>query len=126
MRCDILNEGARLAASYELLQRFRRLVTRRSVCDLIEWLADATGSGLRPFASLADGIIRTTPRSSTAWNCRGPQDQRKGTLTSKRCDDHVESPGIDPYTLTAGASDTRAARLARGAGCRRGDRLDPL
>ena len=56
MRCDILNEGERLAASYELLQRFRRLVTRRSVCDLIEWLADATGSGLRPFASLAHGI----------------------------------------------------------------------
>jgi transposase len=53
---DILNNDERLAAGYELLQRFRRLIARRSVRDLIEWLADAAASGLRPFASLAHGI----------------------------------------------------------------------
>jgi transposase len=39
-----------------LLQRFRRLIARRNVRDLAEWLADAAESGLRPFASLAHGI----------------------------------------------------------------------
>jgi hypothetical protein len=53
---DILNDDERLAAGYELLQRFRRLINRRSVRDLIQWLADAAESGLRPFASLAHGI----------------------------------------------------------------------
>ena len=53
---DILNDDERLAAGYELLQRFRRLIARRSVRDLIEWLADAAESGLRPFVSLAHGI----------------------------------------------------------------------
>jgi transposase len=58
--CDalraILNEDDRLAAGYELLGRFRRLIARRNVRDLVEWLADAAESGLRPFASLAHGI----------------------------------------------------------------------
>ena len=53
---EILNDDERLAAGYELLQRFRRLINRRSVRDLIQWLADAAESGLRPFASLAHGI----------------------------------------------------------------------
>ena len=53
---DILNDDERLAAGYELLQRFRRLIARRSVRDLIQWLVDAAESGLRPFASLAHGI----------------------------------------------------------------------
>jgi transposase len=53
---DILNEDERLAAGYELLQRFRRLINRRSVRDLIRWLVDAEESGLRPFVSLAHGI----------------------------------------------------------------------
>jgi transposase len=53
---EILNEDDRLAAGYELLQRFRRLIARRNVRDLVEWLADAAESGLRPFASLAHGI----------------------------------------------------------------------
>lgn len=53
---DILNDDERLAAGYELLQRFRRLINRHSVRDLIQWLADAAESGLRPFASLAHGI----------------------------------------------------------------------
>lgn len=53
---DVLNEDERLAAGYELLQRFRRLINRRSVRDLIQWLADAAECGLRPFASLAHGI----------------------------------------------------------------------
>src|SRR5689334_1954797 len=53
---DILNDDERLAAGYELLQGFRRLIERRSVRDLIQWLADAAESGLRPFASLAHGI----------------------------------------------------------------------
>jgi transposase len=44
---DILNDDERLAAGYELLQRFRRLIARRSVRDLIRWLADSAESGLR-------------------------------------------------------------------------------
>jgi len=53
---DILNDDERLATDYELLQRFRRLIARRSVRDLIQWLVDAAESGLRPFVSLAHGI----------------------------------------------------------------------
>jgi transposase len=53
---EILNDDERLATGYDLLQRFRRLINRRSVRDLVEWLADAAESGLRPFASLAHGI----------------------------------------------------------------------
>jgi transposase len=39
-----------------LLQRFRRLIPRRSVRDLDQWLEDAAASALRPFASLSHGI----------------------------------------------------------------------
>jgi transposase len=53
---EILNEDERLACGYRLLQRFRRVIARRSVRDLVMWLADALESGLRPFASLARGI----------------------------------------------------------------------
>jgi transposase len=53
---DVLNDDERLADGYELLQRFRRLIARRSVRDLITWLVDAEESGLRPFISLAHGI----------------------------------------------------------------------
>src|SRR5215218_4870919 len=53
---DILADDDRLTAGYDLLQRFRRLVVRRCVRDLDNWLEDAADSGLRPFASLAHGI----------------------------------------------------------------------
>ena len=53
---EILDDDERLATGYHLLQRFRRLIARRSVRDLDQWLADATASELRPFASLAHGI----------------------------------------------------------------------
>jgi transposase len=53
---EILDGDDRLATGYALLQRFRRLIARRSEGDLIQWLADAAESGLRPFASLAHGI----------------------------------------------------------------------
>jgi transposase len=53
------------ATSYELLQRFRRLIARRGMRDLIQWLVDAAESGLRPFVSLAVAFRRITPRSST-------------------------------------------------------------
>ena len=53
---EILNEDERLACGHGLLQRFRRLIARRSVRDLVDWLSDALVSGLRPFASLARGI----------------------------------------------------------------------
>jgi transposase len=39
-----------------LLQRFRRLIARRSVRELEEWLQDAAASALRPFVGLAHGI----------------------------------------------------------------------
>ena len=53
---EVLAEDERLAAGYDLLQRFRRLVVRRSVRDLNVWLEAAVQSDLRPFASLARGI----------------------------------------------------------------------
>jgi len=53
---DILEGDERLALGYDLLQRFRRLIARRSVGGLDEWLADAEASTLRPFVSLAHGI----------------------------------------------------------------------
>lgn len=53
---EVLGDDDRLNAGYQLLQRFRRLIARRSVHDLDRWLQDAASSGLRPFASLAHGI----------------------------------------------------------------------
>ena len=53
---QFLEDDDRLAAGYELLQRFRRLVARRSVRDLDQWLDDAAASELRPFISLSHGI----------------------------------------------------------------------
>ena len=53
---EILDGDERLAPGYELLQRFRRLIVRRSVRDLDQWLEDAATSELRPFASLSHGI----------------------------------------------------------------------
>src|SRR6266542_1727125 len=51
-----LEEDERLAAGYRLLQRFRRLITRRGIRDLDAWLVDAIASELAPFVSLAHGI----------------------------------------------------------------------
>jgi transposase len=53
---DILEGDERLALGHELLQRFRRVITRRSVRDLDHWLEDAEASDLRPFISLSHGI----------------------------------------------------------------------
>jgi transposase len=53
---EILMDDERLTAGYTLLQRFRRLIARRSARDLDQWLEDAVSSGLRPFVSLARGI----------------------------------------------------------------------
>jgi transposase len=52
----VLVDDERIAAGYQLLQRFRRLVVRQCVHDLDEWLEDAAASGLAPFMSLARGI----------------------------------------------------------------------
>jgi transposase len=53
---EILDGDERLASGYDLLQRFRRLIARRSVRDLDQWLQDAETSELRPFTSLSHGI----------------------------------------------------------------------
>src|SRR5437763_12003982 len=53
---DILEGDGRLALGHESLQRFRRLIARRSVRDLDQWLEDAEASDLRPFVSLSHGI----------------------------------------------------------------------
>ncbi len=53
---SVLADDDRIAAGYELLQRFRRLVVRHSIRDLEAWLNDASASGLGPFMSLARGI----------------------------------------------------------------------
>jgi len=53
---EILEDDQRLAFGYELLQRFRNLIARRSVRELDQWLEDAAASELRPFVSLSNGI----------------------------------------------------------------------
>jgi len=53
---EILDNDERLASGYDLLQRFRRLIARRGVRDLDQWLDDAAASELRPFVSLSHGI----------------------------------------------------------------------
>jgi transposase len=53
---DVLADDERIAAGYQLLQRFRRLIARQCVRDLDDWLEDAAASGLAPFMSLARGI----------------------------------------------------------------------
>jgi Transposase len=53
---EILDGDERLASGYDLLQRFRRLIARRSVRDVDQWLQDAEASELRPFTSLSHGI----------------------------------------------------------------------
>ena len=52
----MLDNDERLATGYQLLQRFRRLVVRKSAHDLADWLEDAQASGLRSFMGLARGI----------------------------------------------------------------------
>jgi transposase len=54
---QILADDADLAAGYRLLQRFRGVITTRSVAALDTWLHDAQTSTLAPFAGLANGII---------------------------------------------------------------------
>jgi transposase len=53
---QVLAEDERLARGHSLLQRFRRLIARRSIRDLDTWLQDAESSGLASFASFARGI----------------------------------------------------------------------
>jgi transposase len=53
---DVLEGDERLVLGYTLRQRFRRLIARRSVRDLDQWLEDAEASDLRPFVSLSHGI----------------------------------------------------------------------
>jgi transposase len=53
---DVLMNDDRLNAGYQLLRGFRRLIVRRSVRDLEQWLKDAVSSGLRSYVSLAHGI----------------------------------------------------------------------
>jgi transposase len=53
---SLLAQDLELDAGYQLLQRFRRVIAERDPAGLEAWLADARGSGLPPFASLANGI----------------------------------------------------------------------
>jgi transposase len=53
----LLGEDTELATGYSLLQRFRKLMADRDVTALAEWLAEAQGSNLASFVSLANGII---------------------------------------------------------------------
>jgi len=53
---DILESDECLASGYDPLQRFRRLIARRSVRHLDQWLEDAAASELRPFVALSHGI----------------------------------------------------------------------
>jgi transposase len=62
---EVLVDDERLNAGYQLLQRFRRLIVRRSVRDLDQWLKDAGSCGLRPFVSLGPTAFRTTMRLSS-------------------------------------------------------------
>jgi transposase len=53
---QLLEADPELARGYRLLQRFRALIADRDTAALITWLTDARGSGLAPFAALANGI----------------------------------------------------------------------
>ena len=57
-------EDERLASGYELLQRLRRLIARRSVPDLDQWLEDAVASELVRLSASHTAFSRT---------CRGCQ-----------------------------------------------------
>lgn len=52
----LLARDSELALGYDLLQRFREVVSCRSIAKLDVWLADATASKLPTFVALANGI----------------------------------------------------------------------
>jgi transposase len=78
---EILSEDERLACGYGLLQRFRRLIARRSVRDLIDWLTDAVDCGLGPFASLARGIQADYAAVVNGLKLRWSTGPVEGTVT---------------------------------------------
>ena len=66
------------ATSYS---RFRRLIVRRSVRELDQWLTDAGSSGLRPFASLARGIQGDYAAVANGLNLPWSTGPVEGTVT---------------------------------------------
>lgn len=78
---EILNADDRLACGYGLLQRFRHLIARRNVRELVDWLADAVNSGLRPFASLAHGIEADYAAVINGLKLRWSTGPVEGTVT---------------------------------------------
>jgi transposase len=81
----ILNEDERLACGYELLQRFRRLIARRSVRELDRWLEDAAASELRPFVSLCHGIQGDRAAVVNGLTLRWSTGPVEGTVTKVSC-----------------------------------------
>jgi len=69
---QLLVDDSELAAGYQLLQRFRKLVATRDHASLDQWLVDAQASDLQPFASLARGIqsdrAAVDAALTTAWS----------------------------------------------------------
>jgi transposase len=78
---EILNEDKRLACGYELLQRFRRLIARRSVRELDRWLEDAATCELRPFVSLCHGIQGDRAAVVNGLTLRWATGPVEGTVT---------------------------------------------
>ena len=50
-------EDPTVKTGYDLLQRFRAVLSGRDVPALATWLADAHASELAPFISMANGIV---------------------------------------------------------------------
>ena len=78
---DILDGDERLALGYALLQRFRRVIARRSVRDLDQWLDDAQASELRPFVSLSHGIQADRAAVVNGLTLRWSTGPVEGTVT---------------------------------------------
>jgi transposase len=77
---QLLEEDARLATGYELLQRFRALITERDVVALDVWLHDAHESNLAPFVGMANGIMHDRAAVEAALTMRWSTSMVEGHI----------------------------------------------
>lgn len=77
---QLLEEDARLATGYDLLQRFRALITERDVAALDTWLHDAHESNLAPFVAMANGIMNDRAAVEAALTMRWSTSMVEGHI----------------------------------------------
>ena len=112
---DILDGDERLALGYELLQRFRRLIARRSVRDLDQWLEDAADqrapSVRQPLAWHSGGSRRGRQRIDAALvdRTRGRHSDRSQV---------AQAPGLWPRLHSAPATTHHQRSLTHLLGAR--------